>query len=280
MDDLEIRLVRCFSSVFPDLTVDQVHNASVKSLANWDSLTAVTLAAILQEEFRVPVNPTDLPELESFQTILNYIRRSQLSAREVQAPELHSNSIRDCETSTQQDRSLSVDMPTRKHVQEGVLRGAKNRLLQHFARILPGAALRVKLHRARGVQIGRGVWIGYDVILETSCPHLVAIEDGATLSMRVTVIAHFKETQGVRIEEGAFVGPGAIILPNVVIGRGAVVAAGSVVTRSVPPLTVVQGNPAVRVAQCGVPLTSDVTLKEFSRCLTLLTVDRPIAVEE
>ena len=63
-----------------------------------------------------------------------------------------------------------------------------------------------------------------------------------------------------------------IILPNVVIGRGAVVAAGSVVTRSVPPMTVVQGNPAVPVAQCGVPLGPDVTQKEFSRRLKPLTV--------
>jgi len=278
MDDLELRLVRCFSSVFPDLTADQAHNASVKSLANWDSLTAVTLAAVLQEEFGVPLNPMELSELESFQAMLNYIRTNQASFQEVHAPQDHLSPIRDRENSMHRDRSF--DTPANKHIQEGVLVGVKNRFLQHLARNLPGSALRVNLHRARGVQIGKDVWMGYDVILETSCPHLVTIEDGATLSMRVTVIAHFKETQGVRIEQGAFVGPGAIILPNVVIGRGAVVTAGSVVTRSVPPLTLVQGNPAVPVAQCGIPLTSDVTLKEFSRRLTLLTADRPIAVGE
>ena len=41
------------------------------------------------------------------------------------------------------------------------------------------------------------------------------------------------------------------MLPNVVIGRGSVVAAGSVVTTSVPPMTLVQGNPAKPVAQVG-----------------------------
>lgn len=146
--------------------------------------------------------------------------------------------------------------------------GIKNRLLQHFARILPGAeTVRVMLHRYRGVNIGRNVWIGYDVILETSRPHLITIEDGVSLSMRATVIAHFRESQGVKIEEDAFIGPGAIILPNVVIGRGAVVTAGSVVTKSVPPMTVVQGNPAVAIAKCGVPLTVDITLKGFARRL-------------
>lgn len=158
---------------------------------------------------------------------------------------------------------------------ENFFRGIRNRLFQHLARILPGArTLRVSLHRARGVHIGKDVWIGYDVVLDTSRPHLITIEDRASLSMRVTVIAHFRETKGVKIEEDAFVGPGAIILPNVVIGRGAVVTAGSVVTKSVPPMTLVQGNPAVAIAKCGVPLTPDVSLKEFSRRLTPLLFDK------
>jgi serine acetyltransferase len=153
-------------------------------------------------------------------------------------------------------------------VKENPFRGLKNRVCQHLARILPGArSLRVRLHRARGVHIGEGVWIGYDVILDTSRPHLVTIGDRASLSMRVTVVAHFRETQGVRIEEDVFIGPGAIILPNVVIGRGAVVSAGSVVTKSVPPMTLVQGNPAVPVAECGVLLNDATTVKEFSRRL-------------
>ena len=100
-------------------------------------------------------------------------------------------------------------------MEESKIRGIKNRLFQYLARILPGArSLRVKLHRARGVHIGKDVWIGYDVILDTSRPYLITIEDRASLSVRVTVIAHFRETQGVKIEEDAFVGPGAIILPE------------------------------------------------------------------
>lgn len=153
-------------------------------------------------------------------------------------------------------------------MRENVLRGLANRVLQHLARVMPGArTLRVALHRARGVHIGKGVWIGYDAILDTSRPYLINIEDGASLGMRVTIVAHFRESQGVKIEKDAFVGPGVIILPDVVVGRGAVVTAGSVVTKSVPPMTVVQGNPAVPVAKCGVALRADVTLKEFSRRL-------------
>ncbi len=153
-------------------------------------------------------------------------------------------------------------------MRESLLRGFVNRVLQHLARTAPGArSLRVLLHRARGVQIGNNVWIGYDVVLDTSRPFAIKLEDGCVLSLRSTVLAHFREMEGVTIGRDAFVGAGALILPGVVIGEGAVVAAGSVVTRSVPPFTMVQGNPAAPVAQCGIPMGPATTLKEFSRRL-------------
>lgn len=168
-------------------------------------------------------------------------------------------------------------------MQERALKAVTNRVLQLLAKVMPGAmTLRVALHRARGVRIGKGVWIGYDVVLDTSRPDLIAIEDGSSIGMRVTIIAHFRGTQGVKIERGAFVGPGVIILPNVVIGQGAVVTAGSVVTQSVPPMTVVQGNPAVPIAICGIPLGTDVSVKEFSKHLKPLAfrVPRPRGLPE
>src|SRR5438477_202927 len=102
-------------------------------------------------------------------------------------------------------RFLSNDSPQkgseRSGMKENPLRGVVNRVLQHLARILPGAqTLRVQLHRARGVRIGKGVWIGYDVILDTSRPFLITLEDRCTLSVRVTLVAHFRGTTGIRIE--------------------------------------------------------------------------------
>ena len=143
-----------------------------------------------------------------------------------------------------------------------------NRILQILARNAPGAMTwRVTLHRWRGVKIGSNVWIGYDAIIETSYPYLVTIKDRAAIGMRATIIAHMRESRSVLIEEDAVIGPGAIILPNVTIGRGAVVTAGSVVSCSVPPMTMVQGNPAKPIAQIGIPLGLNVSLKEFTKQL-------------
>jgi acetyltransferase-like isoleucine patch superfamily enzyme len=155
---------------------------------------------------------------------------------------------------------------------ESALTGIKNRLLQLAARVTPGAGtLRVLLHRWRGVKIGKRVSIGYDAVIETSKPQFVTIGDDAVIGVRATLIAHFREVRGVNIGPRSSIGPGAIIMPGVTIGEGAVVTAGSVVTRSVPPMTVVQGNPAKAVARTGLALLPNVSMKEFSGAL------RPIA---
>lgn len=153
-------------------------------------------------------------------------------------------------------------------MKESPLRGIKNRVCQELARVMPGArSARVKLHRWRGVTIGRNVWIGYDCVLETSRPHLIRIGNDVVISVRAVLIAHFRGTTGITIEDEVFVGPGAIILPNVTLGKGCVVSAGSVVSASVPPMTVVQGNPARPIATCGKTLVTDEPLSVFYRSL-------------
>jgi acetyltransferase-like isoleucine patch superfamily enzyme len=152
------------------------------------------------------------------------------------------------------------------------LLGVRNRVLQAVAQQAPGATtLRVRLHRLRGVSIGDGTFIGADALIETSYPHLVVIGTNVAIGIRSIIIAHFRgptpNAPTVRIEDDAFVGPGVIILPNVTIGHGAVVAAGSVVTKSIGPLTMVQGNPAQPVGRCGVPLGMKTPVEEFLRKL-------------
>lgn len=51
-------------------------------------------------------------------------------------------------------------------------------------------------------------------------------------------------SQAVVLRKGCWIGANAVILPGVEVGENAVVGAGSIVTRSVPPRSVVGGNPA------------------------------------
>jgi acyl carrier protein len=78
MDETEARLVRCFSSVFPEMTAEQIRSASVESVPAWDSLAAVTLVAVLQEEFGLQISLMDLPELVSFVAVQNYVRKHSI----------------------------------------------------------------------------------------------------------------------------------------------------------------------------------------------------------
>lgn len=145
-----------------------------------------------------------------------------------------------------------------------ILHGLLSRNLQLIARNSPGAkSLRIYLHRLRGVKIGKGVWIGYDAIIETSYPFLVEIQDNAVIGIRNTIVAHFRGLKGVKIEEGAFLGPSVTVMPNVIIGKGSVVGAGSTVTSSVAPMTFVQGNPAKPIAKVGKVLSRDISYNQF-----------------
>jgi acetyltransferase-like isoleucine patch superfamily enzyme len=129
----------------------------------------------------------------------------------------------------------------------------------------------------RGVRIGKNTSIGLSALIETAYPRLVTIGDNVTIGMRALIIAHLRDSTDqsrvldeptVRIEDNAYIGPGVIVLPNVTIGNGAVVSAGSVVNRSVPPKTLVQGNPAKPIARCGVSLGGGVSYEQFLRQLT------------
>ena len=57
----------------------------------------------------------------------------------------------------------------------------------------------------------------------------------------------------IRIGDYAWIGSRAIVLKGVSIGRGAVVASGAVVTKDVPELTVVGGNPARQIRTIEAP---------------------------
>jgi acyl carrier protein len=73
MRDQDERLIRCFESVFPALTKGEIEDASSDSVGVWDSLSAVTLVAVIQEEFNVEIEPDALPDLDSFRAFRDYL---------------------------------------------------------------------------------------------------------------------------------------------------------------------------------------------------------------
>jgi acetyltransferase-like isoleucine patch superfamily enzyme len=105
------------------------------------------------------------------------------------------------------------------------------------------------------VKIGANLAINHEVFIIGLAG--ITIGDDVVLSARAMLIDVSLSPDGfdrtetrtyanrpIVIEDGVWIGAGAIILPGVTIGRRSIVAAGSVVTKDVPPLTIVGGNPA------------------------------------
>jgi len=63
------RLKKCFLLVFPELSPDQIDDASTYTVDNWDSLRAVTLVAAIEEEFNIEFELEDMLSFTSFKAV-------------------------------------------------------------------------------------------------------------------------------------------------------------------------------------------------------------------
>jgi acetyltransferase-like isoleucine patch superfamily enzyme len=110
--------------------------------------------------------------------------------------------------------------------------------IQRGARV--GRRVKVSSHTfiCEGVDIEDHVFIGHNVtFINDKWPRAVNASGAMATDADWTMVP-----TGVR--KGATIGSGSTILCGVEIGEDAFVGAGSVVTKSVPPRTVVAGNPA------------------------------------
>lgn len=105
-----------------------------------------------------------------------------------------------------------------------------------------------------------GVKIGENCLISTrywsSEPYLITIGNHVQITDCVSFHTHgggncirkehpeFEAFGKITIGDWVYIGAWSHIMPGVTIGEGSLVAAGSVVTKSVPPKSVVGGNPA------------------------------------
>jgi acyl carrier protein len=75
MAEIEERLRRCFSAVFPALPAEQIANASPATIAAWDSVASVTLFAVVEEEFALEIDVQEMNDLLSFPSLLQYLEK-------------------------------------------------------------------------------------------------------------------------------------------------------------------------------------------------------------
>ena len=153
------------------------------------------------------------------------------------------------------------------------------RALHLLARFVPGATgLRPFLHRLRGVQVGKDVFIGDEVYLENEYPERVEIHDGVQISVRATILAHTRGPGRVVLEKNAYIGPHVLLVTSadkvLRIGEGAVVGAGCVITKDVESYTFVMGEFGKPTAQVRLPLSKADRLEDFIKGLAPLK-DRP-----
>ncbi len=74
MDDVARRLTKCFQVVFPDLPEAKIPFVSQSSVESWDSIAAVTLGNVVEEEFSLKMDFEILPELNSYDRMLVWVR--------------------------------------------------------------------------------------------------------------------------------------------------------------------------------------------------------------
>ena len=63
------RLKRCLQMAFPEISMEDIENASSSTVAEWDSLRAVTLVALIEEELKIQFDLDEITAFTSFKQI-------------------------------------------------------------------------------------------------------------------------------------------------------------------------------------------------------------------
>ena len=75
MNELRPRLVNCFRAVFPELTESQILTARQDSVAECDSVAAISLVNVIEEEFGIEMDFDALADLNTFDHVCAYLEK-------------------------------------------------------------------------------------------------------------------------------------------------------------------------------------------------------------
>jgi acyl carrier protein len=75
VDEIRQRLTNCFQVAFPDLPPEAITAASTATIAAWDSVAAITLMNVIEDEFGFEMDLDDLADLESFDKVCAYVQK-------------------------------------------------------------------------------------------------------------------------------------------------------------------------------------------------------------
>ena len=73
MDESRARLTKCFELVFPDLTEEQIVSATQANTPAWDSVAAITMMNVIEDEFAIQMDLDEVAEFDSFERVLLYV---------------------------------------------------------------------------------------------------------------------------------------------------------------------------------------------------------------
>lgn len=152
---------------------------------------------------------------------------------------------------------------------------AKRRGLNRLWRLRGGLISLYRLYYTRvwGMDIHPTAQFSLSAKFDRTFPQGVHVGRASYVAFDARILTHDR-TRGLyahtRIGENCFIGGCSLILPGVEIGDNSVVGAGSVVTKSVPPRSLVAGNPA-RI------LRSDIEVMEYGRFLSADATESTLA---
>lgn len=129
--------------------------------------------------------------------------------------------------------------------------------LDKLAYFCPIKESRTGIHRLRGVKIGKGVYIGHEVMFDRVYTDQIEIGNHTSIGDRSIITAHAnipsdtplrnlypRKVMPTKIGRYVWIMPNVTVAPGVTIGDYAVIATGSVITKDIPPMTMAAGSPA------------------------------------